>query len=216
MGPLSMTLDVTITVAWIERAAEVITQQAPRLTELDSAIGDGDHGANMSRGLAAAVAAISEKEPETAGKVLVMAGREMISKTGGASGPLYGSGLRKAGKALDDIGTTDAAAFDEALAAMLTAIQELGAASVGDKTIIDALSPAVTAFHAATEEGADLHTAATAAAEAAEAGLEATIPLQARKGRASYLGPRSIGHEDPGAASTALLLRALADVTEKS
>lgn len=216
MGPLNMTLDATITVAWIERAAEVITQQAPRLTELDSAIGDGDHGANMSRGLAAAVAAIREKDPETAGKVLVTAGREMISKTGGASGPLYGSGFRKAGKALDDVGTADAAAFDDALAAMLTAIQELGAASVGDKTIVDALAPAVTAFHASAEDGADLHTAAKAAAEAAEAGLEATIPLQARKGRASYLGPRSIGHEDPGAASTALLLRALADVTGTS
>ncbi|HEU0042599.1 MAG TPA: DAK2 domain-containing protein [Jiangellaceae bacterium] len=149
----------------------------------------------MSRGLAAAVAAIREKEPDTAGKVLVTAGRELIAKTGGASGPLYGSGLRKAGKALDEFGATD---------------------TVGDKTMIDALAPAVAVFHTAAEEGTDLHSAAKAAAEAAEEGLAATVPLQARKGRASYLGPRSIGHEDPGAASTALLLRALSDVTAES
>jgi dihydroxyacetone kinase-like protein len=211
-----MTTDSPITVAWIVRAADVITEQAPRLTELDSAIGDGDHGANMSRGLTAAVAAIREKEPDTAGKTLIMAGREMIAKTGGASGPLYGSGLRKAGKALDEVGATDTAAFAEALAAMLTAVEELGGATVGDKTMIDALAPAVAVFHTAAEEGTDLHSAAKAAAEAAEEGLAATIPLQARKGRASYLGPRSIGHEDPGAASTALLLRALADVTAES
>lgn len=211
-----MTTESPITVAWIHRAADIIAEQATRLTELDAAIGDGDHGANMKRGLNAAVAAIREKEPDTAGKVLITAGRELIAKTGGASGPLYGTGFRRAGKTLDELGTTDTAAFAEALAAMLTGIEELGGATVGDKTMIDALAPAVAAFHSAAEEGTDLHAAAKTAAEAAAGGLASTIPLQARKGRASYLGPRSIGHEDPGAASTTLLLQALAEVTAET
>lgn len=213
MGPVIMGFDTATATAWFTEAAEVIAAKADWLTALDAAIGDGDHGANLARGLAASVAALAEKEPATPGKVLVTAGTGLVAKTGGASGPLYGTGFRRAGKSLGDVDDADPAAVGAALTAMLTGIQELGGAVEGDKTMIDALAPAAAAFTKAAADGADLHDAAVAAADAADAGLATTIPLQARKGRASYLGPRSIGHEDPGAASTALILRALADVT---
>ncbi|TDE11838.1 dihydroxyacetone kinase subunit DhaL [Jiangella asiatica] len=208
-----MGFDTETAVAWIDTAATVVKADEARLTALDAAIGDGDHGANLVRGLTAAVAGIAEKEPSTPGEVLVVAGRGIVAKTGGASGPLYGSALRRAGKALGDTTDADAVQLGAALEAMLTAIVELGSAAEGDKTMVDALGPAVRAFNDLAADGASLPAAALAAADAAEAGLAATIPLQARKGRASYLGPRSVGHEDPGAASTALLLRALAEVT---
>ncbi|NEE01637.1 dihydroxyacetone kinase subunit L [Phytoactinopolyspora halotolerans] len=204
-------MDTATTIAWITRAAELVRADESRLTALDAAIGDGDHGANLARGLAAAVTAMGEKEPESPGKALIAAGRGLVAKTGGASGPLYGTGFRRAGKELGDGG--DVGQVGAALEAMLRGIEELGGATQGDKTIIDALAPAVVAFQEAAGNGSDLHAAAEAAADAADAGLAATVPLQARKGRASYLGPRSVGHEDPGAASTALILRALADVT---
>ena len=179
---------------WIRRAAEMVTADADRLTRLDAEIGDGDHGLNLARGFAAAVAALPEGAPP--GKTLMAAGRAIVSKTGGASGPLYGTALRRAGKALGDAEIVDA--------------EGLGAAVEGDKTMVDALIPAVAAYEAALPAG--LAAATQAAAAAAAKGAEATIPLQARKGRASYLGPRSIGHKDPGAASTTLILRALAAV----
>lgn len=207
------TFDTATAVAWITRAAELVRTDQDRLTRLDSAIGDGDHGANLARGLAASVAALEEKEPGDPGKALNAAGRELVAKTGGASGPLYGTGFRRAGKELAEEG--DAVAVGEALGAMLEGIEELGGATLGDKTMIDALAPAVVAFQESARSGADLHTAAASAATAAEGGVADTIPLQARKGRASYLGPRSAGHEDPGAASVALILRALADVTAR-
>lgn len=208
-----MGLDAAVAAAWIGRAADAVRADESRLTALDAAIGDGDHGANLTRGLAAAVAAIAEQEPATPAAVLVTAGRGIIAKTGGASGPLYGTAFRRAGKALGDAADADAAAVAEALAAMLAGIQELGGAAEGDKTMVDALAPAVTAFASAASDGGALPAAARAAADAAEAGLAATVPMQARKGRASYLGARSVGHEDPGAASMVLLLRALAEVT---
>ncbi|AYY15259.1 dihydroxyacetone kinase subunit L [Actinobacteria bacterium YIM 96077] len=204
-------MDATTARAWIVRVAELIHANEQRLTDLDATIGDGDHGANMQRGVAAAVASLEEQEPEDAGKVLNSTGRELISKTGGASGPLYGTGFRRAGKELGD--EVDVQAVARALEAMLRSIEELGGATQEEKTIVDALAPAVAAFQETSGQGGDLHAAASAAAEAAERGAAATIPLQARKGRASYLGERSIGHEDPGAASTALIIRALADVT---
>lgn len=206
-----MAFDTATATAWITRCADEVRAAEARLTALDAAIGDGDHGANLARGLAAAVSSLTDKAPDTPGGVLVAAGRGLVAKTGGASGPLYGSGLRKAGKALGDETDADAAQLGEALHAMQTGIQELGGAAEGDKTMIDALAPAVAAFREAAPDG--LAQAARAAAEAAEAGVAATVPLQARKGRASYLGERSIGHEDPGAASTAIILRALAEVT---
>ncbi|GAA4606724.1 dihydroxyacetone kinase subunit DhaL [Actinoallomurus liliacearum] len=192
---------------WIERFAELVAADADRLTGLDAAIGDADHGANLNRGLRAAVEAVGPDLPP--GKVLMAAGRALVSKTGGASGPLYGGALRRAGKALGDAADADAAALAGALRAALDAVQELGKAVEGDKTMVDALAPAVAAYAAAAGDGPAI--AAQAALDAAEKGAEATVPLQARKGRASYLGPRSVGHLDPGAASTVLLFRALAD-----
>jgi dihydroxyacetone kinase-like protein len=193
---------------WIERFSELVTADAERLTRLDSAIGDGDHGSNLDRGLRAAVTALDADLPP--GKVLMTAGRSLISKTGGASGPLYGTALRRAGKAIGDSSDLGATELGTALRAALEAVKELGKAEEGDKTMIDALTPAVAAYEAAAGEG--VPAAARAALDAAEKGAEATVPLQARKGRASYLGPRSVGHLDPGAASTVLLFRALADV----
>src|SRR4051794_13310842 len=191
---------------WIRRAAEMVTADADRLTRLDAEIGDGDHGLNLARGFAAALAALPEDAPP--GKTLMAAGRAIVSKTGGASGPLYGTALRRAGKALGDAETVDTAGLAAARRAALEGVQELGEAVEGDKTMVDALIPAVAAYEAAQQEG--LAAATQAAAAAAGKGAEATIPLQARKGRASYLGARSVGHEDPGAASTVLILRALA------
>ena len=193
---------------WVRRAAEMVTADAARLTRLDAEIGDGDHGLNLARGFTAAVAALPDGGPP--GKALLAAGRAIVSKTGGASGPLYGTALRRAGKALGEAESVDAEGLGAALRAALEGVQELGEAVEGDKTMVDALIPAVAAYEAAQAQG--LAAAARAAADAAAKGAAATIPLQARKGRASYLGPRSVGHEDPGAASTALILRALAEV----
>jgi phosphoenolpyruvate---glycerone phosphotransferase subunit DhaL len=194
---------------WMERFAELVAADADRLTRLDSAIGDGDHGTNLNRGLRAAVQSLTPDLPP--GKVLVTAGRALVSKTGGASGPLYGTALRRAGRALGDASEVGAGELGEALRAALDGVQELGHAEEGDKTMIDALAPAVAAYEAAAGNG--MAGAVRSALDAAEKGAEATVPLQARKGRASYLGPRSVGHLDPGAASTVLLFRALADVT---
>jgi len=192
---------------WMTRFSELVTADAERLTRLDSEIGDGDHGSNLDRGMRAAVAALSADLPP--GKVLMTAGRTLVSKTGGASGPLYGTALRRAGKALGDTSEVSAEELGEALRAALDGVRELGKAEEGDKTMIDAWTPAVAAFEGASGNG--LPAAARAALDAAEKGAEATVPLQARKGRASYLGPRSVGHLDPGAASTVLLFRALAE-----
>ncbi|MGP4024774.1 dihydroxyacetone kinase subunit DhaL [Actinomadura sp. 3N407] len=217
-------------VSWIRHAAELVSADADRLTRLDAAIGDGDHGHNMDRGFRAATDALSALSgtsdtsatsatsegalPDNVppGKVLITAGRAIVSKTGGASGPLYGTALRRAGKALGDTADVDAAGLGAALRAALEGVQDLGKAAEGDKTMIDALAPAVTAYEAALADGADLPGCVRAAAGAAAEGADATVPMQARKGRASYLGPRSTGHMDPGASSTALILRALADV----
>jgi dihydroxyacetone kinase-like protein len=196
--------------AWILRFAELVNADADRLTRLDADIGDGDHGTNLSRGLTAAVAVVPG---EDTGPALVAAGRALVSAVGGASGPLYGGALRRAGKAFDtaaaDGGTADA--VGAALRAALGSIQELGQAVEGDKTMVDAFAPAVAAYSSERRRGGDLAACARAAADAAEKGARDTVPLRARKGRASYLGERSVGHLDPGAASTVLLFRALAD-----
>jgi dihydroxyacetone kinase phosphoprotein-dependent L subunit len=197
--------------SWIRHAAELVSAGAERLTRLDAAIGDGDHGLNLDRGFRAAVDALPQDVPP--GKVLVAAGRAIVSKTGGASGPLYGTVLRRAGKALGDAQDVDAEALGAALKAALEGVQDLGKAVEGDKTMVDALAPAVAAYDAAVGAGSDLAACVRAAADAAAKGADDTVPMRARKGRASYLGERSEGHMDPGASSTALVLRALADVT---
>ncbi|MFD7580722.1 dihydroxyacetone kinase subunit DhaL [Kitasatospora sp. NPDC059817] len=214
-----MDFDTPLAEAWVRAIAAAVEKEQGRLTELDSAIGDGDHGSNLRRGFSAALAALDVLRPAGPGAVLTKVGSTLISKVGGASGPLYGKAFRAIGAALPDPALADPtnpagpAAVAEALAAGLDAVRTLGKAVPGDKTIVDAYTPAVAAFRAAAGAGATLPEAAAAAAEAADQGARDTVPLQARKGRASYLGERSIGHQDPGATSTALLFRALADVT---
>jgi dihydroxyacetone kinase phosphoprotein-dependent L subunit len=196
--------------AWILGAAKLVTDNAEHLTHLDAAIGDGDHGLNMRRGFDAAVLMIEATDPATPGAVLDTVGRALISKVGGASGPLYGTGFRSAGKSLGTDPVVSAEQLGAALQAALAGIQQLGGASEGDKTIVDALAPAVSAYHAVVSGGGGIAEATRAAADACSRGLAATVPLAARKGRASYLGSRSMGHEDPGAASMTLILDALA------
>ena len=198
--------------AWIAEIATVVEAQRDHLTQLDAAIGDADHGINLSRGFSAVRTALAEQDTPTPGSVLLLTGSTLISKVGGASGPLYGTAFRRAAKSLGDKQEADLPALAEALEAALAGVKKLGAASEGDKTMVDALAPAVIAFGAAVSAGAAASSALTALTDAADAGAQDTIPMQARKGRASYLGPRSVGHEDPGAVSTALILHALRDV----
>jgi dihydroxyacetone kinase-like protein len=208
-------MDVSTFRAWIAEATRLVVDNADHLTHLDAAIGDADHGINLSRGFQAAQAMLEETSPATPGAVLTTVGRALISKTGGASGPLYGTGFRQAGKTLGEDLDVSAIQLGAALEAALAGIQQLGAAAEGDKTMVDALIPAVDAYRAVVDNGGDLPEATRTAAEAAARGLQATIGLTARKGRASYLGPRTIGHEDPGAASTVLILQALANATTR-
>ena len=205
-------MDVALARAWIAAVTAAVTDNADYLTQLDSAIGDADHGVNLRRGFTAVSAALDSFEAATVGDVLVKTGSTLVSKVGGASGPLYGTAFRAMGKALPEA-TVDATALGKALRAGLEGVQKLGAAVQGDKTIVDAYEPAIAAFGAAVAGGGDLHAAAEAARQAAEDGMHATTPLQARKGRASYLGARSVGHQDPGATSTWLVFKALAEVT---
>jgi phosphoenolpyruvate---glycerone phosphotransferase subunit DhaL len=205
-------VDVTLARAWIAAIAAAVAEHADFLTQLDSAIGDADHGVNLQRGFTAVVAALDGYEAATVGDVLVRTGSTLVSKVGGASGPLYGTAFRAMGKALTEA-DADPEAVGKALRAGLDGLQKLGAAVPGDKTIVDAYAPAIAAYEAAIAGGGDLSAAARDAAAAAGEGMRATTALQARKGRASYLGPRSVGHQDPGATSTWLVFRALAEVT---
>ncbi|MFH9354470.1 dihydroxyacetone kinase subunit DhaL [Kitasatospora sp. NPDC017646] len=202
--------DSVLAETWIRAIAAAVEEEEALLTELDSAIGDGDHGSNLRRGFAAVLSALDGLQPTGPGAVLTKTGTTLISKVGGASGPLYGKAFRAIGAALPE--PAGPATLAEALAAGLDAVRILGKAEPGDKTIVDAWTPAVAALRAAAAAGATLPEATAAAADAADQGARATIPLRARKGRASYLGERSTGHQDPGATSTALLFRALADV----
>lgn len=205
-------MDVPLTRAWIAAITAAVTDHAEYLTQLDSAIGDADHGVNLQRGFTAALEALDGQQAATVGDLLVGTGSTLVSKVGGAGGSLYGTAFRAMGKALPEA-EVDAGALARALRAGLDGLQKLGAAVAGDKTIVDAYAPAIAAFDAAIAGGADLGVAAAAAAGAAEEGMRATTAMKARKGRASYLGPRSVGHQDPGATSTWLIFRALAEVT---
>ena len=193
---------------WMTGSAAAIEAEADHLTQLDSAIGDGDHGVNMTRGFRAVLEAVDGVE-EPPGKQLILAGKTLVSKVGGASGPLWGTALRRAGRAVGNAEELDGPRLVDALAAGLAGVVELGAAEPGDKTMVDALGPAIDAMRESLDGGRSLEDALAAAAEAAEAGARATVPMQARKGRASYLGERSVGHQDPGATSTAVIMRAL-------
>jgi dihydroxyacetone kinase-like protein len=196
--------------AWIERTADAVAAEKDRLTALDAAIGDGDHGTNLHRGFEAARSALAAEAPQTPGAVLVRVGTALISSVGGASGPLYGTVFRRVGKALGDEPAVDVRTLAAAFEAGLEGLTKLGGANVGDKTMVDVFAPAVAALRAAAADGSSAVEALALAAGVAEAGARETIPRRARKGRASYLGERSEGHEDPGAASAALLWRALA------
>ncbi len=204
---------------WLRLSAERIHDQAAALTALDQAIGDGDHGINLDRGFTAIVAQLDAGRPEADddraldGALLRNAGRTLISTVGGAAGPLYGTAFVRAGNtvATADPALEPADVLLTALEAAIGGIAGLGKATMGEKTMLDALVPALRAGQGARGGGATGPAVATAIADAAEAGAFATRPMLATKGRASYLGERSIGHQDPGATSSALLLRALAD-----
>lgn len=192
---------------WMRRYANVIHENASRLTELDSAIGDADHGSNMDRGMTAVVAALDDAEFASAADLFKKVGMTLVSSVGGASGPLYGTFFLRFGGTLGD-GAVDAQTLGAALRAGVDGIKARGKAEVGDKTMIDAWTPALEAYDAARGDGLD--TALRAAAEAGARGRDAATPLVAHKGRASYLGERSAGHQDPGATSAVLLLEAAA------
>ena len=197
---------------WVRRFADLVAENREFLTELDAAIGDADHGSNMDRGMKAAVAALDESASLTAGALLSKVGMTLVSTVGGASGPLFGTLFMRMGTSLGAAAeTVSAADVATALRAGLVGVVDRGKAGSGDKTMYDALAPAVDALEGALAEHSSLATGLKAARYAAAAGRDATMPMLARKGRASYLGERSVGHLDPGAATVALLLEAAAD-----
>jgi dihydroxyacetone kinase-like protein len=208
-----MTENVTTAVLeeWVRRFAALVEENRDHLTELDAAIGDADHGSNMDRGMKAAVAALDEDSPSTAGALLTKVGMTLVSTVGGASGPLFGTFFLRLGTSLGEVESASSEAFAAALRAGLGGVVARGKAEAGDKTMYDALAPAVDALDGALAEHAPLAAGLKSARDAAAAGRDATTPMLARKGRASYLGERSVGHQDPGATTIALLLDAATD-----
>jgi dihydroxyacetone kinase-like protein len=211
-----MGCDASAVIRAVCAAADVIAEHRDELVELDRVIGDGDHGENMRRGFQSFVAAVDSAHPPTPGAVVKLLATTLISTVGGAAGPLYGTACLRAATALGAEEELTPALMVAALRAALQGVVARGKAVLGDKTMVDAISPAVDAAQRALDEGGDLATVLAAAADAAEKGAEATIPLIARKGRASYLGERSAQHLDPGARSSSLLLRAFADAAAKA
>ncbi len=205
-----MGLGVEWAVQWLTLSARLMSEHREELIALDRAIGDSDHGENMDRGFQAVMENLAQTPPETPGAALKLAAMALMSKVGGAAGPLYGTAYLRAATALGENADIDAAALAGALTAARDGIVARGKAELGDKTMVDAWSPAVEAADEVLVAGGDAVAVLAAAAEAAEVGAVTTDPLVARKGRASYLGERSAGHRDPGAASSALLLRAAA------
>jgi dihydroxyacetone kinase-like protein len=208
LGSTQATLDV------VREMAAAMEENRRYLTKLDSEIGDGDHGNNMHRGLQAALERLDGADPSSPADVLKTVSMALVSKVGGAAGPLYGTAFLRASAALQDKEEVSAEDAAEALEAALGGIKQRGKAEVGDKTIVDALEPAVEAAKGAAN--GSVAEVFRAAADAAEEGAESTVPLTARKGRASYLGPRAQGHKDPGATSTYYLLDAAARALEGS
>lgn len=203
--------DFTLDIAkkWLEEYAATLEEQKAYLTDLDSSIGDADHGTNMARGMSAVVEPESLNQGDL-GALFKKVGMTLVSKVGGTSGPLYGTFFLRAAKEAGTATELDAAGLAAALRAGLTGVLDRGKAQLEDKTMVDALSPALDALDAALAAGQDLARAAAQAAVAGREGAEATTPMLAKKGRASYLGERSIGHQDPGATSSQYLLEALA------
>jgi dihydroxyacetone kinase-like protein len=209
--PDAATIDHATVVAWIRRFAEEIAEQRAELVRLDSAIGDGDHGTNMDRGMRKVMEKLDASDGDDIGASLKSVGMALVSSVGGAAGPLYGTLFLQMGSTTGGAATLDTAGLTQALEAGLRGVQARGKAEPGDKTMVDALVPAVEALHRAEADGVAVGEAARLAAAAAEEGMKATISMEARKGRASYLGPRSVGHQDPGATSSYLLLRSAAE-----
>lgn len=198
--------------AWLTEYRRVIGENKDYLTSLDSAIGDADHGINMDRGFGAVVAKLPAVAASDIGNILKTVGMTLVSTVGGAGGPLYGTFFMRAGAAVANKTELTAQDLLAALEAGLEGVQQRGKATPGEKTMVDALTPARDAMRAALQNGSDASQALRAAADAAEAGMKATIPMLATKGRASYLGERSIGHQDPGATSSFLLLKTMSEV----
>lgn len=201
--------------AIIARIQAVMAEHAAELTQLDAAIGDGDHGTNMNRGFTAALAKAQEQADQSLAAIVKTVAMTLISTVGGAAGPLYGTAFLRASTALGsdpEVGVQTVAA---AVQAALEGVQARGKATTGEKTMVDAITPAVEALHAAAEASASAADALDQAAEAARQGMEATTPMLATKGRASYLGERSIGHQDPGATSSYYILRTIAEVVRE-
>jgi len=196
---------------WLERFAELVAQNKDYLTKLDSAIGDADHGANMDRGFKAVVAKKNEFVGKDIATVLKTAAMTLLSTVGGASGPLYATFFLQAAQAAGPKTEVSAEEFGAMLEKALAGILQRGKATLGDKTMVDALQPAAEGYQAALKAGKPFREALEAATQAAETGMTGTIPLLAKKGRASYLGERSIGHQDPGATSVNLLFQAARD-----
>jgi dihydroxyacetone kinase-like protein len=192
---------------WIRRFADAMAEHRTELVRLDTAIGDGDHGTNMDRGMRKAMEKLDGVQDGDIGADLKAVGMALVSSVGGAAGPLYGTLFLQMGTATTGKTELDLAGFTAAVEAGIKGVQARGRAEPGDKTMVDALLPALEALRG----GDDLAEAVRQAADAAEEGMKATIPLEARKGRASYLGPRSVGHQDPGATSSYLLMRSAAE-----
>lgn len=216
MGRLMAAVDTAVLADWVLRFGTAVTEKRDWLTELDSAIGDADHGANMARGMSAVGEKLSAGTPATIDELLKTVGMTLVSSVGGASGPLYGTFFLRMGMAAGPVAELDGSGLASALRAGLEGIVARGKAEAGDKTMYDAMAPAVDAMDAALAGGSSVTEAVKAAADAAAAGRDATLPLVARKGRASYLGERSAGHLDPGAASTAILFETLAETIGNS
>jgi phosphoenolpyruvate---glycerone phosphotransferase subunit DhaL len=197
--------------AWIGDFAAVIAEHRQELVRLDTAIGDGDHGTNMDRGMRAAGEKLEATDGDDIGALLKAVGMALVSKVGGAAGPLYGTLFLQMGTATAGRTELDLAGWADALEAGIKGVRARGKAELEDKTMVDALAPALEALREAESDGAALGDALRRSAAAAEEGMKGTIPLVARKGRASYLGERSAGHQDPGATSTFLLLKTAAD-----
>ncbi|MDD7963902.1 dihydroxyacetone kinase subunit DhaL [Actinomycetospora lemnae] len=197
---------------WLRAFAASVAEQKDALTALDAAIGDADHGANMDRGMAAVVAFLDATPPADPAALFKQTGMTLVKSVGGASGPLYGTLFLRMAPATGGAGALEPDVFAKALRAGLDGVVARGKAELGDKTMVDALAPALDALDAALAAGEPLAEALRAASDAADRGRDETTPMLARKGRASYLGERSIGHQDPGATSAALLLAAAASV----
>jgi dihydroxyacetone kinase-like protein len=193
---------------WIRSFALLVAENKDLLTDLDAAIGDGDHGTNMDRGMQAVVAALDDTPPVTVSELFNKVGMTLVSTVGGASGPLFGTFFLRVGASLGDTAEISLGQLAAALRAGLGGIVARGKAEAGDKTMYDALAPAVNALDSAVSDGREKADALKLALVAAESGRDATTPMLARKGRASYLGERSVGHQDPGATTVALLMAA--------